>query len=64
MFEILSHFWPKKGMSLRGVTSMQETIEKSLATVLHEKVSLIGASRTDAGVHARGQIANLVKMTY
>ena len=39
--------------------TVQETIEKVLARVLQEKVNLIGASRTDAGVHARGQVASL-----
>ncbi len=38
------------------------TIEKVIADVIeeifHEKIKLIGASRTDAGVHSRGQTAN------
>ncbi|MFH1996367.1 MAG: tRNA pseudouridine(38-40) synthase TruA [Candidatus Omnitrophota bacterium] len=38
--------------------SIQRTIEEILKDVLREKVRLIGASRTDAGVHARGQTAN------
>ncbi|MEO2065588.1 MAG: tRNA pseudouridine(38-40) synthase TruA [Desulfurobacteriaceae bacterium] len=33
-------------------------IIKALRTILKEEVKLIGASRTDAGVHARGQVAN------
>lgn len=35
-----------------GDTSVQETIETALATLLREKVSVVGCGRTDAGVHA------------
>lgn len=38
--------------------SIQGEIEKILHQVLQEEVTLIGAGRTDAGVHARGQVAN------
>lgn len=38
--------------------SIQELIQKALATILKQEVSLIGAGRTDAGVHARGQVAH------
>jgi len=38
--------------------SVQGEIETVLGQVLQEKVNLIGAGRTDAGVHARGQVAN------
>lgn len=38
--------------------SVQEELEKATAQILQEKVSIIGAGRTDAGVHARGQVAN------
>jgi tRNA pseudouridine38-40 synthase len=34
-----------------GVT-VQETIEKSLFTILREKISVVGCGRTDTGVHA------------
>ncbi len=40
------------------VISIQSLIQKALATVLREKVSLIGSGRTDAGVHALAQIAH------
>ena len=32
--------------------SVQETIEKCLSTILNEKINIVGAGRTDAGVHA------------
>ncbi len=39
--------------------SIQQTIENALRTLLPgEKISLIGAGRTDAGVHALNQVAN------
>jgi tRNA pseudouridine38-40 synthase len=38
--------------------SVQGEIEKSLSEMLREKVRLTGAGRTDAGVHAKGQVAN------
>lgn len=38
--------------------SIQEEIERALTTFLGSKTRLIGAGRTDAGVHARGQHAH------
>ncbi len=38
--------------------SIQGEIEDVLFNILQEKVNLIGAGRTDAGVHARGQVAS------
>ena len=38
--------------------TIQGEIESALAQILQEQVSVIGAGRTDAGVHARGQVAN------
>lgn len=38
--------------------TIQAAIEDALATLLREPVTLTGAGRTDAGVHARGQVAN------
>ena len=39
-------------------TSIQETIEKNLKKILKKNTRLIGAGRTDKGVHALGQRAN------
>lgn len=38
--------------------SVQEVIRSSLLQILQEDVHLVGAGRTDAGVHALGQVAN------
>lgn len=38
--------------------SVQDVITAAIAQILRESVDLIGAGRTDAGVHARGQVAN------
>lgn len=38
--------------------SVQEEIEKTLGAVTREECSIVGAGRTDSGVHARGQVAN------
>ena len=40
-----------------SLRTVQEVMEKAITTVVREPVSVIGASRTDSGVHARGQIA-------
>ena len=38
--------------------SVQEVLEKVLSRFLKENIKIIGSGRTDAGVHARGQVAN------
>lgn len=38
--------------------TIQATVEDTLATVAQERIILIGAGRTDAGVHALGQVAS------
>jgi len=38
--------------------TIQEVISKSVKQILQEEIILIGAGRTDAGVHALGQVAN------
>lgn len=36
-----------------NATTVQQTIEEALSTLLRVKISILGAGRTDAGVHAR-----------
>lgn len=41
-----------------NVLSIQSVLENALQTILRQEISLIGSGRTDAGVHAIGQIAH------
>lgn len=41
-------------------TTVQQVVEEALARWIEQPVRIAGASRTDAGVHARGQVAHLV----
>lgn len=40
-----------------ALRTVQHVVERALRGIVREDVVLIGASRTDAGVHARGQVA-------
>jgi tRNA pseudouridine38-40 synthase len=42
----------------KGARTVQETIERALEKLHKQPVPVIGAGRTDAGVHARGQCAH------
>jgi tRNA pseudouridine38-40 synthase len=48
------HGWQRQ----QGQVSLQEVLEDSLQRLTGEKVALAGSGRTDAGVHALGQVAN------
>ena len=41
-----------------GASSVQETIEQALAVILRVPTSIVGAGRTDAGVHASCMVAH------
>lgn len=41
-----------------GVRTVQGTLKDTLQRLLQEEVQLYGAARTDAGVHAHGQVVN------
>lgn len=42
----------------KNADTVQEETQKAFSTILRQPVSLIGASRTDAGVHALNYVAN------
>jgi tRNA pseudouridine38-40 synthase len=48
------HGWQRQ----KGRRTVQQEVEDTLSRVANQKVTLIGAGRTDAGVHALGQVAN------
>lgn len=37
--------------------TVQHIVERAVREIVHEPIDLLGASRTDSGVHARGQVA-------
>jgi tRNA pseudouridine38-40 synthase len=48
------HGWQRQ----RGDITIQQIIEEKVVVITQEKIKLIGSGRTDAGVHAIGQVAN------
>ncbi|MGC8891527.1 MAG: tRNA pseudouridine(38-40) synthase TruA [Candidatus Saccharicenans sp.] len=48
------HGWQRQP----GMKTIQETIEEAIQKITQEKINLQAAGRTDAGVHALGQVAN------
>ncbi len=41
-----------------GLATVQELLESSLSKLAKQRIQVIGAGRTDSGVHARGQVVN------
>ncbi len=48
------HGWQKQD----NAPTVQEKIEKGLSIILRSPITILGSGRTDAGVHATGQIAH------
>lgn len=53
------HGWQRQ----KGHMTVQEEIENALHTVTRQKIAVIGSGRTDAGVHALGQVASFKCLT-
>jgi tRNA pseudouridine38-40 synthase len=47
----------------KNSNSIQQCIEEAIKAITGEEVAITGSSRTDAGVHARGQVANFLTET-
>ena len=43
-------------VQINGIT-VEEVLNKTLSELCHEDIKVIGASRTDSGVHALGNVA-------
>ncbi|AYO29449.1 MAG: tRNA pseudouridine38-40 synthase [Thermoanaerobacteraceae bacterium] len=48
------HGWQRQ----KNARSIQEVLEEAISAITGEKIRVTGAGRTDAGVHAAGQVAN------
>ena len=48
------HGWQRQA----NAPTVQQHLEEALAKLLQHEAPVVGASRTDAGVHARGQVAS------
>lgn len=41
-----------------GIPTIQETVSRAIVSVVRHPINLVGSSRTDAAVHAKGQVAH------
>jgi len=53
------HGWQRQ----KNEPTIQEMIENAIVTMTGQKITLQGSGRTDAGVHALGQVANFLCQT-
>ena len=47
----------------KNCITIQSELEKAISIILNQKIKIIGSGRTDAGVHAYGQVANFIAHT-
>jgi tRNA pseudouridine38-40 synthase len=58
-FQTASRTWKGAApLPERGLPTIQENVSRALSHVVRHPVTVSGSSRTDAGVHAKGQIAH------
>lgn len=43
-----------------NITTIQGVLEDKLSKIFNQKIKIVGSGRTDAGVHAYGQMANFI----
>jgi|UniRef100_A0A7C5ALN9 tRNA pseudouridine38-40 synthase len=53
------HGWQRQ----KNALTLQEVVEEALERLTGERVRLIASGRTDAGVHARGQVVNFLTLS-
>jgi len=53
----------KGWQNVKSLPSIEETLGNTLEKIIHSKITLQAASRTDAGVHARSQVVNFFSTT-
>lgn len=49
---------PPSAVGMEGIPTIQEIIAKAISRIVWHPVNLVGSSRTDSGVHAKGQVAH------
>lgn len=47
-----------KTLGMEGIPTIQELLAKAVMHVVRHPINLVGSSRTDTGVHAKGQVAH------
>ena len=52
------HGWQSQAGT--GQATIQETLERAISSLTQEQTKIYGSGRTDAGVHALGQVANFL----
>jgi tRNA pseudouridine38-40 synthase len=57
--QVAASTWKGEPLAIgEGIPTIQETLSRAIVSVVRHPVTLIGSSRTDAGVHAKGQLAH------
>ena len=57
--EMLPTYKGPKPPAGRGIPTIQENLKRALQKVIRHPLKVVGSSRTDAGVHAKGQLVHV-----